>query len=114
MHLPDKIKKHENLHIVFWLLKDSCWMLELRWIGIAMIIPTLTIAVIIVLATLKTVDIFINLAILFWIFANSTWMYIEFFTNGQYKFLAAFPFTLGFLFVGIFYYKTWFRKKPLS
>lgn len=112
MDISENIKKHENLHIVFWLMKDSCWMLELRWLGIAMIIPTLTIALIIVYVTRKTVDLYVNLAILFWISANSLWMYVEFFTSGKYKLLASFPFILGFIFVGIFYYKTLFGKRP--
>ena len=114
MQLSENIKKHENLHIVFWLIKDSCWMLELRWLGILMVIPTLTIALIIVYVTRKTADVYINLAIFFWICANSMWMYVEFFTSGEHKFLAAFPFALGFIFVGIFYYKTLFGKQDAS
>lgn len=83
MIAPESIRKHENLHIVFWLIKDSCWMLELRWLGILMIIPTLTIALLIVFITRKTVDLYINLGILFWICANSMWMYVEFFTDAN-------------------------------
>ena len=110
MELWEKIKKFESLHIVFWLIKDSCWMLELRWLGIIMVIPTLIIAAIIVYITRKTTDVFINLAILFWICANSFWMYIEFFTSGELKLWASIPFTLGFIFVGIYYYKTLISK----
>lgn len=110
MELTEKIKRHENLHIVFWLLKDSCWMLQLRWLGIAMIIPTIIIAAIIVYATRKTNDFWINLAILFWICANSFWMYIEFFTSGELKLWTSIPFALGFIFVGIYYYKTLISK----
>jgi hypothetical protein len=55
-------------------------------------------------------DVYLNMAILFWICANSFWMYIEFFTNNEYKLLAAFPFALGFIFVGVYYYKTLMRK----
>jgi hypothetical protein len=106
MELWERIKKYESLHIVFWLIKDSCWMLELKWLGIIMVIPTLIIAAIIVYITLKTTDIFLNLAILFWICANSFWMYIEFFTIGEYKLWASIPFSLGFIFVAIYYYKT--------
>lgn len=106
MELWERIKKFESLHIVFWLVKDSCWMLELRWLGIVMVIPTLIIAAIIVYITRKTVDVHLNLAILFWICANSFWMYIEFFTTGEHKLWASIPFTLGFIFVGIYYYKT--------
>jgi hypothetical protein len=110
MELAKRIKTHENLHIVFWLIKDSCWMLQLKWLGITMVIPTLVIAAIIVFVTRKTMDVYLNTAILFWICANSFWMYIEFFTNGEYKLLAAFPFALGFIFVGVYYYKTLMRK----
>lgn len=113
MPAPENIRKHENLHIVFWLIKDSCWMLELHWLGILMIVPTLTIALLIVFATRKTVDLYINLGILFWICANSLWMYVEFFTDGRYKLAAVFPFALGFLFTGIFYYKV-LRAKGAS
>lgn len=114
MPVPENIRKHENLHIVFWLIKDSCWMLEFRWLGILMIIPTLSIALLIVFATRKTVDLYINLGILFWICANSMWMYVEFFTEGDYKLAAAIPFALGFLFTGIFYYKTICAKQASS
>lgn len=110
MELAKRIKTHENLHIVFWLIKDSCWMLQLKWIGIAMVIPTLIIAAIIVFVTRKTMDVYLNTAILFWICANSFWMYIEFFTNGEYKLLSVFPFALGFIFVGVYYYKTLMSK----
>lgn len=110
MDIIKKIKHYENLHIVFWLIKDSCWMLELKVLGIVMVIPTLVIALLITYATKRTNDVFLNLAIFFWICANSCWMYIEFFTDGSYKLAAAFPFVLGFVFVGIFYYHSWFKK----
>lgn len=111
---PEHIRKYENLHIVFWLIKDTCWMLELRWLGVLMIVPTLIIAVLIAYATRKTVDLYINLGILFWICANSTWMYIEFFTDGRYKLFAGIPFALGFVFTGLFYYKTRRGKDAVS
>ncbi len=111
MEVTQNIKKHENLHIVFWLIKDSCWMLQLKWLGIIMIIPTLTIAGIIVFVTRKTIEVYINLAIFFWICANSLWMYVEFFTTGEYKLTAVLPFALGFTCVGIYYYKTLFGKQ---
>lgn len=110
MELTKKIKSHENLHIVFWLIKDACWMLQFKWLGVIMVIPTIVIAAIIVYVTRKTVDVYLNLAILCWICANSFWMYIEFFTDGENKFVAIYPFALGLTFVAIFYYKTMFNK----
>ena len=106
MELWEKVKKYESLHIVFWLIKDSCWMLQLKWLGIVMAIPTIAIAIFIVYISRKITDIYLNFAILFWICANSFWMYIEFFTSGQLKFWASIPFGLGFVFVAIYYYKT--------
>ncbi|MES2513391.1 MAG: hypothetical protein V4580_04575 [Bacteroidota bacterium] len=114
MDLYERVKKYESLHIVFWLIKDSCWMLQLKWLGIAMVIPTLAIAIIIVYFTRKGVDLYLNLAILCWICANSFWMYIEFFTSGEYKLLASFPFALGFIFIAIFYYKILADKAKLA
>ncbi len=114
MELWEKIKKYESMHIVFWLIKDSCWMLQFKWLGILMVIPTLTIAAYIVYITRNSVDMFINLAVFSWICANSFWMFIEFFTSGQLKLWASIPFGLGFIFVGIYYYKTLFSKTSIN
>lgn len=105
MELIDRMRRFENLHIVFWLLKDSCWMLELRWIGALMIFPTLFLAIYIAAKSIQITEFYINMAILFWICANSFWMLMEFFNNDNYKDYAIIPFFLGFLFVGIFYVK---------
>jgi hypothetical protein len=45
--IPAKFRKIENLHILLWLLKDTCWAMTLRIPGIIMIIPTLTVALLI-------------------------------------------------------------------
>jgi hypothetical protein len=107
MAVIDKIRKYENLHIVFWLIKDSCWMMEFKWLGTFIMFPTLFLAVYLLLKTLKTNDFYINAAILCWITANSFWMLMEFFNNNQNKLLAAIPFGLGLLFVAIFYWKNY-------
>jgi hypothetical protein len=103
--LLDKIRQYENIHIVFWLVKDTCWMLELKWAGALVMIPTLLLALYIVYHTRHTIEVHINLAILFWIRANSYWMMSEFFFNNQYKNLAGIPFALGFIFVVNYYLK---------
>ncbi len=110
MELLDKIRKYESTHVVFWLIKDTCWMLELKWLGAIMVAPTIGIAIYIVYKTIGTIDLYINLAILFWISANSFWMMMEFFNDNEYRYFASIPFALGFIFVGIFYFKT-LRKK---
>ena len=80
-----------------------------------MIIPTIGLAIMIVYHTWKTIDVFINMAILFWISANSYWMLVEFLGRIDLKTFASIPFALGFVFVIIFYYKTLLdKKKPLK
>ena len=106
MQLLDKIRKFENLHIVFWLIKDTCWMLELKWLGTIIMLPTLYLALYIIYKTKGIRDIYVNIAIFFWISANSFWMMMEFFNNNYYKNFAVIPFGLGFIFIGIFYWKT--------
>lgn len=110
MELIDKVKRQENLHILFWLIKDSCWMLEIKWLGALMVAPTIAIALWIIYITRKLPDVYINTAIFFWISANSYWMIVEFFFNNQYKFLAGVPFTLGFVCVGIYYFRFYSQK----
>jgi hypothetical protein len=105
IHLLDKIRQYENIHIVFWLIKDTCWMLELKWAGTIVMIPTLLLALYIVYRTRHTVEVHINLAILFWILANSYWMMSEFFNHNLYKNLAGIPFAFGFIFVTNYYLK---------
>lgn len=106
MEIFEKLRKYENIHILFWLIKDTCWMLELKWIGTLMVLPTLAIALYIIFKTLHVKEFFINLAIFFWIGANSFWMVTEFFNHAELKHYAIAPFSAGFLFVGIFYFKS--------
>jgi hypothetical protein len=113
MNLIDKIRKLENIHIVFWLVKDTCWMLEYKLLGALMVLPTIGLCIWIILKTKNTNDVFVNLAVLCWISANSFWMLMEFFNHNIYKNYAAIPFACGFLFVGIFYAKN-FRDKSNS
>ncbi|MBC7536213.1 MAG: hypothetical protein H7258_11025 [Ferruginibacter sp.] len=105
----------ENLHIVFWLFKDVSWCMFWRPLGIAMIFPTLIIAIVIAWRSRQYMsELCHNLAITFWISANSYWMISEFFhfdnipVFGEYtlKHLAFIPFALGILFLG-FYYLIW-------
>jgi len=112
MDLLEKIRRFESMHIVFWLVKDSCWMLEFKWLGASMIIPTVFLALYLVIKTFGTRDFYLNSAIFFWISANSFWMLMEFFNDNQYKNFAAIPFALGFIFIAFFYLTS--NKKRIS
>lgn len=116
--IPLRYRKMENLHIVFWLFKDISWCMIWKPLGIAMIFPTLIIAIIITLRTRQLMsEVCHNLAIVVWITANSYWMISEFLhfdTNplfGEYtlKHLAIIPFVMGIAVLG--YYYLWWRPK---
>ena len=102
--IPLAHRKTENLHIVFWLMKDISWCLMWRALGMFMIVPTLGAAIFITWRGrhLKT-DLAHNLAVVFWITANAWWMTAEFFefdetpvllgVSGRH--LALIPFCIG-------------------
>jgi hypothetical protein len=110
--IPAKYRQMENMHIVFWLLKDISWCMIWRPLGITMIIPTLSVALVIAWRTrdIKS-ELAHNLAIVFWISANSYWMISEFFGfdsipvwNGYNgKHLALIPFAAGVVIL-LYYY----------
>jgi hypothetical protein len=110
-----RFRKMENLHIVFWLFKDISWCMEWRPLGIAMIIPTLTIALWIAFKNKNFVsEVCHNFAVVFWISANSFWMISEFFHFDETILLfgltgkqtALIPFVIGLLFL-MYYYILW-------
>ena len=111
-NIPLRFRKMENLHIFFWLLKDISWCMMWRPLGIAMIFPTLIIAIVITWRTRHMMSEWAhNLAIVLWISANSYWMISEFFHfdvnhvygNVTYKYLAVIPFAAGILVLVWFY-----------
>ena len=117
-NVPIRYRKMENLHIVFWLFKDISWCMIWRPLGIAMIFPTLIIAIVIAWRTRQYMsERCHNIAITVWIIANSYWMISEFFHfdtivvygNITYKYLAIIPFSIGILLLA-YYYLVW---KPM-
>jgi hypothetical protein len=102
----------ENLHIAFWLVKDVSWCLIWKELGIAMILPTLSVAIWFTWKNRKIIsELCHNLAIVFWITANSYWMISEFYGFDEMqvwrqfegKHLSLIPFTVGIL-VLVYYY----------
>lgn len=113
--IPIRFRRMENLHIIFWLLKDISWCMVWRPLGIAMIFPTLIIAIVISVQNRKYVsEVCHNWAIVFWIAANSYWMISEFFEFDEslfifgisYKYIAIIPFSIGILIL-MYYYLIW-------
>jgi hypothetical protein len=103
--VPAKLRSLENLHILFWLVKDICWCIGFKPLGVAMIFPTLIVAIYI---TWRNRQVFSelahNLAITFWITANSLWMILEFMErDAELKNYCLIPFGAG-LFILLYYY----------
>ncbi|MES2429761.1 MAG: hypothetical protein V4556_02420 [Bacteroidota bacterium] len=116
--IPLRFRKMENLHIVFWLLKDISWCMIWKPLGIAMIFPTLIIAIIITIRTRQNMsELCHNVAIVVWITANSYWMVSEFlhfddlplFDGFTYRHLSLIPFVTGILILG--YYYIWWKPR---
>lgn len=103
--IPEKFRKTENLHILFWLIKDVSWAMLWRPIGIAMIFPTIGVALMITWQTRKIkAELFHNLAIVFWICANAMWMLLEFTGNDEhYRKYTSIPFSIGLFFILSYY-----------
>ena len=80
-------------------------MMEWKTMGIAMISPTLLVALYLAWRSRKEAEFFINLAICFWIAANAYWMCCEFIHHAELKNFAGYPFMAGMVCVGLFYLK---------
>lgn len=99
------MREYENLHIVMWLLKDTCWVLDLKIPGLIMIFPTISVAIHITwLYRNNRSELFHNLAVVAWICANSVWMIGEFFFNDTLRPIATVFFVLGLLLVSTYYF----------
>ncbi len=120
--VPLRFRRMENMHIIFWLLKDISWCMIWKPLGIAMIFPTLIIAIVISVKNRSYVsEVCHNWAIVFWIAANSYWMISEFFEFDEtvvyaginYKYIAVIPFSIGILILAYYYlvFKMIYKKK---
>ncbi len=119
--IPARYRKMENMHIVFWLIKDISWCMIWKELGILMIIPTLSVAIWISWRTRSIrSELAHNLAVVFWISANAYWMISEFYgfdamlvwRNFTGKHLALIPFLTGV--VILFYYYAFQRPREIK
>ena len=92
----------ETVHIPLWLAKDLCWLMTFKTFGLVMAIPTNIVAIVMAIITRKDRDRFLpNVAIIFWIVANTNWMLAEFY-NLNTKDSSLYPFVLGLLVFGFY------------
>ncbi len=113
--IPARFRRMENLHIVFWLLKDLAWAMLWKPLGLIMIIPTVFAAVLITWQTraIKS-ELLHNLAVVFWILANGYWMLTEFYsTNDSLRYYTIIPFTIGLVIISYYYLLVRPKEKQL-
>src|SRR4051812_47948603 len=105
------IRKFENFHILLWLIKDLCWVTLSETMGMIMIIPTISFAIYIAWRSrTEREELLHNLAVCFWITANSIWMTGEFFYNDSWRGWATVFFIIGLLCIAWYYYKLLYQK----
>jgi predicted permease len=98
------VRKIENLHIACWLLKDTCWVMDLHIAGIVMIFPTLFLAFYITYRFRSVPSEFYhNIAVCSWIMANTIWMIGEFFYNDTLRPYAVLFFLAGLIVLAVYY-----------
>lgn len=98
------LRAGENLHIVLWLVKDVCWVLDWRAAGVIMFVPTLAMAAYIAWRFRRVIGEFLHsLAVVSWICANGIWMLGEFFCDDCTRPPATVFFVIGLLCVGCYY-----------
>ena len=107
-----KFRAIENFHIVLWLIKDLCWCMLWKEVALFMIFPTFLFAIFITYNTRSyRTELFHNLAVMFWIMANSTWMIGEFYFQDGLKTMAFIFFMAGLILIGYFYISNFLQKK---
>jgi hypothetical protein len=98
------IRKIENAHVAFWLVKDFSWCTGTKSLGLLMVLPTLLLAVSLTKHSWKDREDFAhNLATCFWIGANIVWMVGEFFFDDHTRPLAQMFFGVGLAVLIVYY-----------
>jgi hypothetical protein len=104
------LRKKENLHVVFWLVKDFAWLANYKMLGMVMALPTILLSFWLTYKSrYNRMDYFHNLAVSCWITGNSLWMTGEFYYNDGLRAWVKPFFILGMLII-VYYYSSEFLK----
>jgi hypothetical protein len=104
MNVFRSARESENFHIVLWLVKDLCWALTWKALGLVLAPPTVALAAWIAWRRRNEADEFLHaLAVVFWITANSLWMVGEFFFQDRTRPYSVVLFAAGIGCVGWYY-----------
>ena len=105
------LRKKENLHIVFWLIKDFAWISNYKILGLVMALPTVLLSFWLTWKCRENrADLFHNTAVAFWIIANAIWMVGEFYFEDTKRYVAMPFFFVGLAFVAWYYVSAFLRK----
>lgn len=109
IHISPTFRWLENAHILLWLIKDTCWAMEWKPGAMFMIFPTISVALYILWKSRKIrAELYHNIAVVFWISANSIWMIGEF-RELEFRPYAAMLFSIGLSALAV-YYMFFFKK----
>ena len=109
IHISPTFRLIENAHILLWLIKDTCWAMEMKEGGVFMIFPTISVALFILWKSRKVrAELYHNAAVSLWISGNSIWMIGEF-IGQDFRPYAALLFGIGLTLLAI-YYAFYFKK----
>lgn len=93
-------------------MKDTFWVTDFKIPGLVMIIPTIGMALYITFKSRAwSEELYHNLAVVCWIFANSIWMIGEFFFNDTLRPFAIVFFSLGLFIIAAYYLPRLWRRK---
>lgn len=89
----------DTINSVSWFFMDASWMLQVREISIAMIIPTILSGLFLCYIEKRKSHTLINFAILCWICMNVSWMFSDILAIPFYLMMAKILFFLGVSFI---------------
>lgn len=109
--MNSSLRAKENLHIVFWLLKDFAWISDFKVLGVAMAVPTFFLSLWITwLGRADRSELAHNLAISCWITANAIWMFGEFYFDDSKRHWAMPFFVVGLCILALHYLRVWLER----
>ena len=109
------LRASENFHIVLWLMKDLCWVMIWKPLGLAMFVPTFLLAVLIAWRSRAEIgELLHSLAVVCWIAANGIWMIGEFWFEDAKRHWAVPFFIAGLLSVAWYYIVVLPRRRRAS
>lgn len=89
----------DTINSVTWFFMDASWMLQMREVSLAMIVPTILTGLVLCYMEKRKNITFINIAILCWICMNVSWMFSDIHQVSSYLMIAKIFFCTGLFFI---------------